>query len=133
MQALRPRTSTNIKSPERKREKYSINTCNEIYGACRHKPTFHRYAKQQPACTDESLNMDERVPILDSCKSTNSSDSASIYLHSQPDFFPEEDNIYNNPTSTSMAVGLDQTDIDVAGGVSEIEELSYVGEQAWME
>ena len=29
-----------------------INSCNEIYGACRHKPRFHRYVTAQ--CTDES-------------------------------------------------------------------------------
>jgi hypothetical protein len=36
-----------------------INSCNEIYGACRHKPQFHRY-KNQPPSTDESRK-DERV------------------------------------------------------------------------
>ena len=29
-----------------------INSCNEIYGACRHKPRFHRYTTAQS--TDES-------------------------------------------------------------------------------
>ena len=36
-----------------------INSCNEIYGACRHKPRFHRYCKAEPS-TDESID-DERV------------------------------------------------------------------------
>ena len=36
-----------------------INSCNEIYGACRHNPKFHRLRKQNPS-TDESLE-DERV------------------------------------------------------------------------
>ena len=30
-----------------------INSCNEIYGACRHKPRFHRYCKQTTS-TDEA-------------------------------------------------------------------------------
>mgnify|MGYP001787478984 FL=1 len=37
-----------------------INSNNEIYGACRHHPKFHRYVKQTPSSTDESTN-DERV------------------------------------------------------------------------
>jgi hypothetical protein len=121
-----------LKAVSAKGKKYSINTCNEIYGACRHKPTFHRYAKQHTASTDESPKKDERVPTnLDSCTSTSSSDSASIYLPSRPRFFQEEDDIYGNPTATCMAVGLDRTDINVAGGVLEIGELAYIGEQAW--
>jgi GIY-YIG catalytic domain len=38
-----------------------INSCNEIYGACRHKPKFHRYVSRTPS-TDES-NEDERVTL----------------------------------------------------------------------
>ena len=30
-----------------------INSCDEIYGACRHNPQFHRYVKADPS-TDES-------------------------------------------------------------------------------
>ena len=37
-----------------------INSNNEIYGACRHRPKFHRYVKQTTPSTDESIN-DERV------------------------------------------------------------------------
>ena len=37
-----------------------INSNNEIYGACRHKPRFHRYVKQTTPSTDESIK-DERV------------------------------------------------------------------------
>ena len=37
-----------------------INSCNELYGACRHKPKFHTYVKADPS-TDESP-VDERVP-----------------------------------------------------------------------
>jgi GIY-YIG catalytic domain len=38
-----------------------INSCNEIYGACRHNSKFHRY-KSRPSSTDES-NIDERVTL----------------------------------------------------------------------
>ena len=37
-----------------------INRCNEIYGACRHKPRFHRFEQKTFPGTDES-NKDERV------------------------------------------------------------------------
>jgi GIY-YIG catalytic domain len=43
----------------RKNPESLINSCNEIYGACRHKPKFHRYKSRNPS-TDESTN-DERV------------------------------------------------------------------------
>jgi hypothetical protein len=38
-----------------------INSCNEIYGACRHNSKFHRYISRTPS-TDES-NKDERVTL----------------------------------------------------------------------
>ena len=31
-----------------------INKCNEVYGACRHKPRFHRFEQHSTAGTDES-------------------------------------------------------------------------------
>jgi len=37
-----------------------INSNNEIYGVCRHKPRFHKHAKQITPSTDESIN-DERT------------------------------------------------------------------------
>lgn len=37
-----------------------INSCNEIYGACRHNPKFHRYDKHNNPSTDESIE-DEKV------------------------------------------------------------------------
>jgi hypothetical protein len=30
-----------------------INSCSKIHGACRHKPRFHRYHKQDPPSADE--------------------------------------------------------------------------------
>ena len=40
-----------------------INTCNELYGACRHKSRFHRLSSSQKSSTDESF-MDEKVPCF---------------------------------------------------------------------
>jgi GIY-YIG catalytic domain len=45
----------------RKNPESLINSCNEIYGACRHNPKFHRYKSRTPS-TDES-NKDERVTL----------------------------------------------------------------------
>ena len=48
-----------ILKQSRKDPKMLINSCNEIYGACRHNPKFHRYCRAVPS-TDESVK-DERV------------------------------------------------------------------------
>lgn len=58
----------------RKTPELAINRCNEVYGACRHKPRFHRFNQQQVAApsTDES-DKDERVPTRPS--STTSMES----------------------------------------------------------
>ena len=57
--ALCARERLEILKQSRKDPNSIINSCNEIYGACRHNPKFHRYEKQTPS-TDESLE-DERV------------------------------------------------------------------------
>ena len=48
----------------RKTPHLAINKCNEVYGACRHKPRFHRFNQSQSSdantSTDESIK-DERV------------------------------------------------------------------------
>ena len=38
-----------------------INSCNEICGACRHKPRFHRYPNTDPKSTDEAPKRDKKV------------------------------------------------------------------------
>jgi hypothetical protein len=48
-----------ILKQSKKDPKSLINSCNEIYGACRHHPKFHRYKSRSPS-TDESIE-DERV------------------------------------------------------------------------
>ena len=57
-----------------------INNCNEVYGACRHRPQFRRFDQSQidaNASTDES-GKDERVPSsttsMESTCSTSSVD-----------------------------------------------------------
>ena len=58
----------------RKDQKSIINKNNEIYGACRHKPRFHKFCRQTAkakASTDESV-LDERAPVLFPPQSTNS-------------------------------------------------------------
>ena len=50
-----------ILKQSRKNPNSLINSCNEIDGACRHKPKFHRYKSRTPS-TDESIK-DERVPL----------------------------------------------------------------------
>ena len=39
-----------------------INSNSEFYGACRHKPKFHRYAKTSPSTDDEQYSS-ERVDL----------------------------------------------------------------------
>ena len=68
----------------RTNRKLAINKCNEVYGACRHKPRFHRFDTQDStASTDESY-LDERVKRLDSTKSTSSTFSASTAPTASP-------------------------------------------------
>ena len=59
----------------REQPKQAINKCNEVYGACRHKPRFHRFKTNDKPSTDESDD-DERVIF---CRpiSTRSTDSRS--------------------------------------------------------
>ena len=49
-----------LKLDKKMNSKNLINSNNEIYGACRHKPRFHRYALLQKASTDEGLTSPER-------------------------------------------------------------------------
>ena len=49
-----------ILKQSRKNPDILINSYNEIYGACRHNPKFHRF-EEHPTSTDESPE-DERVP-----------------------------------------------------------------------
>jgi hypothetical protein len=57
--ALCNRERLEILKQSRKNPNSLINSCNEIYGACRHHPKFHRYTCRPPS-TDESIE-DEKV------------------------------------------------------------------------
>jgi hypothetical protein len=63
--ALCNRERIEILKQSRKNPKSLINSCNEIYGACRHNPKFHRYISRTPG-TDESVE-DKRVTNLTNC------------------------------------------------------------------
>jgi hypothetical protein len=59
----------------------AINKNSEIYGACRHKPKFHKFCRltsQPPASTDES-DRDERVARPDSTTSATSATTTSSF------------------------------------------------------
>ncbi len=60
----------------RNNPRMAINKCNEVHGACRHKPRFHRFDQPQIAntSTDESMQ-DERVTRPSSTTSVGSSGS----------------------------------------------------------
>jgi hypothetical protein len=120
-----------------KNPKASINAKNEIYGACRHKPRFHRYLKQSTVSTDESI-ADERVEPPSSTTSSSSSFSQnsqkSIYV-SRWDFMTPESHheILGDPSvapatdeASSSAVGL------TGGPSSDLDfDLERVDELAW--
>ena len=63
----------------RKTPHLAINKCNEVYGACRHRPRFHRFTQSRicdvNASTDESVK-DERVSSPSSTSSAESKFSA---------------------------------------------------------
>ena len=57
----------------------AINKCNEIYGACRHKPRFHRFPPNNNApSTDESTN-DERVLVCRPVSTSSSQSNTSFF------------------------------------------------------
>jgi hypothetical protein len=84
-------------------KKQVINSCNEIYGSCRHKTHFHRYIKQpkSTASTDESIK-DERV--METPDSTK-----SIYI-SGSQFFNENDDL--SAKSMTDSESLSSIDLD---------------------
>jgi hypothetical protein len=75
----------------------SINFCHEIYGACRHKPRFHRYPNptslNKPS-TDDPAQAGERVARSNDSQSTPSWD---------PSFDIPSDGI--TPTNSTLAPG----------------------------
>jgi hypothetical protein len=81
-----------------RKTKRAINVCNEIYGACRHKPRFHRFDNQltSPVSTDESAK-DERVGL-------DSATSASTCLPRKFKFSPESQAILHLSSMTEEQV-----------------------------
>ena len=63
-----------------------INNSSEFYGACRHKPRFHRYLTNcTPHSTDDEHSSSERVNTRDSIDSQNSLGTTSTDLSSEDD------------------------------------------------
>ena len=65
----------------RKHPNKAINKCNEIYGACRHKPRFHRFDRTQTVSANASTvesEKDERVQRPSSTTSQGSSSSSLL-------------------------------------------------------
>ena len=78
--------------------KKAINKNNEIYGACRHKPRFHKFCRLTEtahASTDES-KMDERVNQPNSITSTSTTSSAFSF-ESQDSFDQRERELSDPP------------------------------------
>ena len=73
----------------RKNPQLAINKCNKVYGACRHRPRFHRFDQSQTkcnanTCTDE-LAKDERAPRPDSTTSKASANSLGSFNDKRDD------------------------------------------------
>ena len=48
------------KNDELQKTNSLMNDSNEIYGACRHNPNFHRYSLRQTSSTDEEHQSSEK-------------------------------------------------------------------------
>ena len=62
-----------------RKNKYLINSSTEVYGACRHKPKFHRFAISKTSSTDEGLTLSPK-------RSANGSSLDSPFLSSDSDY-----------------------------------------------
>ena len=51
-----------ILKASKQQPKRLINSCNELYGACRHRPVFHRYTNYTTSA-DEGLDGLKRVDV----------------------------------------------------------------------
>ena len=75
--------------------KKMINSSNEIYGACRHKPKFHRFTCSQTSSTDEGLKSPERGAKKFSFSSPFNSPQESD--SPQESFSPQESDYFSSP------------------------------------
>ena len=64
-------------------KRHLINSASELYGACRHKPSFHRYSITQPTSTDEGHTSPEK----------SVSDASTSPPYSPPSPFTEDFNL----------------------------------------
>ena len=63
--------------------RHLINSASELYGACRHRPSFHRYSVTQPTSTDEGHTSPEK----------SVSDASTSPPYSPPSPFTEDFNL----------------------------------------
>ena len=84
-----------LKRDKNLKTKDVINSNNEIYGACCHKPKFHRYARLQTASTDEGLKSPERGAKKFSFSSPFNSPQESD--SPQESFSPQESDYFSSP------------------------------------
>ena len=61
----------------RNNPRMAINKCNEVHGACRHKPRFHRFDQSQIATSTDESTKDERVTRPSSTTSVESGSSTN--------------------------------------------------------
>ncbi len=48
-----------MKKEKQNNTNYLINSLNELYGACRHNPKFHRYCSICPPSADDAINAEK--------------------------------------------------------------------------
>ena len=89
-----------LKAYNSKNRKLLINSKHEIFGACRHKPTFHRYSKQPPD-TDDS-DKEERV----NSASSFTFDEQLLCTSCTPSATPVVDGV---PSTNGVAAGVQLT------------------------
>jgi hypothetical protein len=117
----------------RKQPQMAINKCTEVYGACRHRPRFHRFDQSQTnaTSTDES-DKDERVTrpssttSMESNSSTISNESFFERREStllQPDHNCGFDVNRKNGLKARFLIGLDRGNINPDSVVSNLDEF----------
>ena len=81
-----------------------INTSNGFYGACRHKPKFHRYPKSYTTLsTDDKHNSSERVEQdMDSSPDLFANNSLPVYIYIDPPTCVEIDTTNNSEENLTV-------------------------------
>jgi hypothetical protein len=85
----------------------AINSCQEVYGWCRHKPRFHRYPASQKPSTDDPAPPGERVANSQGSvvSLSSSNESSSIDIESYIGIAPSDSGLSSGDSPTASAVG----------------------------